>query len=439
MSLSDIARRVASVELWVVAVAVAAGIASQRLSVPALVVAACFWPIRWLAYRRLSARTAGDWAAGGLLLLIPVTLWATALPEITRTGVLQLLTGLALFYAAVNWADGRSRLGWLRAGLVLAGLGLALIAPFSTALLSGKFSFLPRGWARLPNLLSETVNPNVMAGILIVLVPLALAALLFSWRRLRRIELALMAVAAVVSLAVIPLTESRSALISLAAALLVLIALRWRWGWVALPLSALAAGLGIARIGVERVAALFSAGSAIGGLSGRPEVWSRALYMIQDFPFTGVGMGSFKPVANLLYPFFTLGPDADVPHAHNLALQVAVDLGLPGVIAWLALAGLVFAGAWQVYRRGRASGDGWLTGLGAGLLASQAALVLHGLTDAVTWGTRPAVLVWAVWGLAMAAWNLRERADSDQPMPFVARNAGENAGTRARVAITEET
>jgi len=439
MSLPGIARRLASFELCVVALALAASIASERLLIPALVVAALFWPIRWLAYRRLSVRTAGDWAAGGLLLLIPVTLWATALPEITRTQILQLLMGLALFYAAVNWAGERSRLGWLRAGLVAAGLGLALIAPFSTALLSGKFSFLQRGLAHLPRLLSETVNPNVMAGILVILIPLAVATLLFSWRQSRPIELALMAVAAVVPLAVLPLTESRGALISVAAALLVLVALRWRWGRLALPLSVLGGGLVVWRVGVERISALFSAGSAIGGLSGRPEVWSRAQYMIQDFPFTGVGMGTFKPVANLLYPFFTLGPDADVPHAHNLALQVAVDLGLPGLIAWLALFGLVSVGAWQVYRRGRASGDGWLAGLGAGLLASQVALAVHGLTDAVTWGTRPAVLVWAVWGLAMAAWNLRERADSDQPMQFVARNEGQNIGTRTSAENAERT
>jgi hypothetical protein len=112
---------------------------------------------------------------------------------------------------------------------------------------------------------------------------------------------------------------------------------------------------------------------------------------------------------------------------------------LPGLIAWLALFGLVSVGAWQVYRRGRASGDGWLAGLGAGLLASQVALAVHGLTDAVTWGTRPAVLVWAVWGLAMAAWNLRERADSDQPMQFVARNEGQNIGTRTSAENAERT
>jgi hypothetical protein len=88
MSLFGIARRLASFELWAVALAVAASIASKRLLLPALVVTAHFWPIRWLAYRRLSVRTAGDWAASGLLLMIPVTLWATALPESTRTGVL---------------------------------------------------------------------------------------------------------------------------------------------------------------------------------------------------------------------------------------------------------------------------------------------------------------------------------------------------------------
>ncbi len=26
--------------------------------------------------------------------------------------------------------------------------------------------------------------------------------------------------------------------------------------------------------------------------------------MIQDFPFTGIGMGTFGPVAQTLYPFF---------------------------------------------------------------------------------------------------------------------------------------
>jgi putative inorganic carbon (HCO3(-)) transporter len=38
-------------------------------------------------------------------------------------------------------------------------------------------------------------------------------------------------------------------------------------------------------------------------------------------------------------------------------------------------------------------------------LGSQLALAVHGITDAVTWGmVRPAPLIWALWGLAIAAW-----------------------------------
>ena len=103
---------------------------------------------------------------------------------------------------------------------------------------------------------------------------------------------------------------------------------------------------------------------ALGGADQRLEIWSRALYMLQDFPFTGIGMGAFRQVANLLYPFFLAGPDAEIPHAHNIFLQVGVDLGLPGLIAWLALLILVCVCAWLVYRRGHGHGDTVLTGWG---------------------------------------------------------------------------
>jgi putative inorganic carbon (HCO3(-)) transporter len=93
-------------------------------------------------------------------------------------------------------------------------------------------------------------------------------------------------------------------------------------------------------------------------------------------------MGTFSQVANAMYPFFLAGPDADIPHAHNLFLQVAVDLGLPGLVAWLASLLLVILASWQVYRQGWTVGQSarlpYLAGLGA-------------------------VIVWAVWGVVMAA------------------------------------
>ena len=83
----------------------------------------------------------------------------------------------------------------------------------------------------------------------------------------------------------------------------------------------------------------------------RKEVWSRALYMIQDFPFTGIGAGTYGTVANSLYPFFINSSDPALPHSHNLFLQVAVDFGIPSLVAFTALfTAAIFLG-WKAYRR----------------------------------------------------------------------------------------
>ena len=319
--------------------------------------------------------------------------------------MLGLLLGIVLYYAVVNWADTAARLTVVAAGLIGAGLGLALLAPLAGGIEVTRIAaLLPPVLTGLGQRLTDAVNPNVLAGALTLLAPLALGLFLFRparpWLRI------LAGLGALVMIGIIALTRSRGAWLALAAATLLLVTLRWRRGWLALPLGAAAGGVMLWQIGLPRAADLLMATQALGGAEQRLEIWSRALYMIQDFPFTGIGMGTFQQVANLLYPFFLAGPDAEVPHAHNIFLQVGVDLGLPGLIGWLALFGLVGVAAWRVYRWGFASENKHNAGLGAGLLASQVALLVHGLTDAPLWGTRPAVIVWIGWGLTMACLRL---------------------------------
>ena len=86
-----------------------------------------------------------------------------------------------------------------------------------------------------------------------------------------------------------------------------------------------------------------------------------------------------------------------MPHAHNLILQIAVDLGIPGLMAWLGVLCHVLRSAWRACR----SQDPILKVIGVGVLASQCAMLTHGMVDAAVWGMmRTAPLVWAVWGLA---------------------------------------
>ena len=406
------ASRILNFESPIMAAAVAATLVSARLLPFVIGVGLAFWVLRWLSYRRLSLRTPVDWGVIGLLLMLPVTLWVTAYPDETRLQVLRLLSGMFLFYSLVNglagldqtpWAVQVARLRWAAWGLALVGVGLDGFALVSVRWNEYKLSFIPASlYDWLPRLVSDTVHPNVMAGALVTLLPLLLGLLLFAWGEHVRWERIGLLLAVGFMLLVLALTKSRGAWIGLAAALLALVWLRWRWGLAVLGLVAAGIAVWVARLGWGAVLEALTAHEALSGLDVRLEIWSRGLYMIQDFPFTGIGMGSYGPLADRLYPFF-LQPTGSIPHAHNLFMQVAVDLGLPGLVAWLVVFTGAGACAWRVWQEGRRRGERWMWALGAGLIASQIALVVHGLTDATTWGVRPAPLVWALWGLACAA------------------------------------
>jgi putative inorganic carbon (HCO3(-)) transporter len=136
-----------------------------------------------------------------------------------------------------------------------------------------------------------------------------------------------------------------------------------------------------------------------GTLASRLEVWQRGIMMVQDFPFTGIGIGTFNVMAHLQYPFFIAAPDELVPHAHNNLLEVAVDLGIPGFIAYVALlTGFVICAV----RAHRAAADASVRALVAGLAFGMLAHQTFGLTDAFILGTKPGVVMWVFLALVAA-------------------------------------
>ncbi|GBL37464.1 hypothetical protein EMGBD1_11510 [Anaerolineaceae bacterium] len=80
----------------------------------------------------------------------------------------------------------------------------------------------------------------------------------------------------------------------------------------------------------------------------------------------------------------------DVSHPHNWLLNVGVDLGVPGMIAFVALwllhgAGLVRAGRQQA---------GWEGRVAWGLLAGSVALLVFGLSDSLPLGSKLGIIIW---------------------------------------------
>jgi putative inorganic carbon (HCO3(-)) transporter len=140
------------------------------------------------------------------------------------------------------------------------------------------------------------------------------------------------------------------------------------------------------------------------------EIWNRALYAIQDVPFTGWGLGTFREVIWVLYPLFTISPGTDLAHAHNVFLQVALDTGLPGLVAYLALLSVAGIVGWRMARR-----DETLRPLALGLLAGLAALHVYGLTDALAPGSKPGLTFWMALGLLAAMERLLHEEEAVSP------------------------
>jgi len=144
--------------------------------------------------------------------------------------------------------------------------------------------------------------------------------------------------------------------------------------------------------------------TAVGSLTTlnfRQILWPWAVRGIKDFRFTGSGLGTFRVVVRHLYPV-NIDPNYDIAHAHNVFLQMALDVGIPGLIAYLAMLLISAGAAWQLVKR-----DQSLRAVSAGLLVSLAAFHTFGLTDTLALGSKSSVLLWAIFGLLAVMIRLR--------------------------------
>lgn len=384
---------------------------------------ALFWPLRWLVYGRLTLASPLNIPLAVLIAWLPVAYWASADKTVSWEAIGYLAFGLMLFFACINWPPflaAPQRLAWL---LALVGAGMLLAAPVLSRLIVPSLpgtgpidavlqQLVGPALALLADRAPGEVNLNRTAAALSLFLPfyvgLALGrsrhgdggTIVFTRRWLPALFL-LLALATAVALF---LTQSRGAIMAAAGGVAVVVLLRWPRLRVAAPLLALLVLPVLASLDgatsdatlAGAVAALPSAGDAVLlGWEGRLELWSRALYILNDFPFTGSGIGAFDLVVRVLYPLLLSTPDAPISHAHNLLLQVGVDLGIPGLIAYLALLVNTFLLLARVMKQPQATMDAaFAAALAAGIAGSLTAMLLHGLVDAALWGSKPAFLPW---------------------------------------------
>jgi putative inorganic carbon (HCO3(-)) transporter len=403
------------------------------------------WILAWLAGHNPLQRTPINASLLLMFCMVLVSLWATFDLTLSLPKISGMVLGIGVFFAV-------SRESKRLSGLILSllvflgmGLGIAIVGVFGTSLFTSKITLFDPLIARLPRFVlglqgaESGFHPNEVAGALIWVLPvmMVLSVALFFFLRTPKNEksrdqesekqmkmsgwklvggIILCLATTFITLAVFLLTQSRGGYIALAVTmtLLILIAIPRRWRWylmIALVVLAIVLGVLVAsrwetvQTWITDNNLEMNPALSLGTFQSRLNIWSRAIYGIQDFPFTGMGMNTFRKVMPELYPRFSNAPESDIGHAHNEFLQAALDLGIPGLIAFL---GLYIGSFWmlvdvwksthQTFQKSRQ----WLVfcrtlalGLGGGLLAH----LLYGLTDVVALGAKPGVLFWILLGL----------------------------------------
>ena len=171
-------------------------------------------------------------------------------------------------------------------------------------------------------------NPNILAGYLDIVICLAFGLFVKADSKPKRIVLGTFMLAAAACLA---MTYARGAL-------LVIVAIFILYGMVkdlrVLAACAVVGGVLLLADPVlyERLASVFTKVDTSSEM--RLAFWESSLAMIQDHPFLGIGWGAYWMVYPE-YDFYLQGADIRIVHAHNLYLNYAVEIGIPGAIAFL--------------------------------------------------------------------------------------------------------
>lgn len=370
---------------------------------------------RAAATRSLLPPTAVDWPNVLALLLLPVGLWASHDPAASWPTVAKVVAGFGLFYGVAGLAGSRW-IDWLP-WLFLAAAALASLAVLlGTRWFTSKLPFVPdQIYAALPSLTSNNplagFHPNLAGALMAALFPPALA--LAVWSRERRLRAAAIGVAVLTGLALF-LTQSRGAWAGLAVALLIAPVLRYRRWWIVIAVVGGLLAVALAALGPSLVhqmmATPVTGETAINTLPGRLELWSRALAILGDAGLTGAGPGLFEPVVMRLYPPFFTGIQGGFFHPHNVYLQTAVDFGVGGALALVALGLGLGASLIAATRRRPAAAAGGgrqlsLHSMAIGLFGSLVMMAAHGMVDSSLSPPRGYAVAFALFGAAAALAN----------------------------------
>lgn len=380
-----------------------------------LVIPVLFIIFRKIAYGDFFPHTPFNLVVFAFLALIGLSILVIFDDTISWPKITNLIFGVFLFFAGVDFARNRSRGIWVILAITLTlGVAIALIGilgstwqpPFE--FLNSVMRLVPGATGLIPGAIGGIINPNELAGTLCWVAPLMIATLIGNsgrlWRR-NRFVLLLVTLGTIITAFVLLATLSRGGVLGFIIGVTLIVGMfiqpRWR---LVLAVGLLVAGLAVFMNYQNPLITGKSVTDPI-GIESRFEIWNRAILVVSDFPLSGVSVNGFRRVVEALYPLFKTPSGIDIAHSHNHILQAALDLGIPGLITYLALwliSGSLLYRTWKYLVKIKEIHHPYYA-LVAGLSGSLIAGFTFGIFDAIALGSRPAFIWWLLLSMTAAS------------------------------------
>ncbi|MBR5155826.1 MAG: O-antigen ligase family protein [Clostridia bacterium] len=135
--------------------------------------------------------------------------------------------------------------------------------------------------------------------------------------------------------------------------------------------------------------------------SYRVYIWMGTIHMLKDFWVSGIGPGT--EAFTQVYPFYSYSSIV-APHSHNLFLQIMVESGILGIVAFAVLMFVFFKKLMVGYQVQGKFGEisVMLVGIGSAVMG----FLVQGLFDNCFYNYRVFMIFWSVIAIGVAAYNI---------------------------------
>jgi len=374
------------------------GIAKTPLFVLCALLIAALSGTSWLRMGRLEIRLTPLDIAVIMLLVVALISSLTTTRERSPVALQFLLSSAISFFAGSSLFNRKDRfrqllnvLAWISVVVSVVGL---LQFFFHDRL---KLDFFTDSSHRVGSTLGNAV---FLSGYSVLTIPLMAVGMID--KHLTRVSRIFHGVLVTVLTFLLVISQSRSSYVAFAVGGLALLVLITRFSkrtlasvLVVIFLGGLIAALLAPNLGT-RIGNTFSFEPA-SSLARRLYFWGAGLEAFKAAPFLGHGPGSYEEVMReYRSPDYWIVRSEDVvPHAHNELIEVACDLGVFGLVAFLAILGLAIATA----RRATAKGSEWHMLYAGAISCSLLAIFVDNMANVSLRQAPVAALAWLILGV----------------------------------------